>query len=703
MVTMEKISDATRKNLSRLEKETRKILEDVRQSDRVARDRLAEIEATYSAAPIGLCVLDRDLRFVRVNQRLAEINGASVTVHLGKTIREILPHMADEVEPLLKKILESGEPMINVEICSETAARPGIRRNWLGSWVPLHNAEGETIGINMMVQDITERKRLESKLRVLNRTLEERVARRTLDLTVTVKELEEEVARRQQAEENVKRQSSMLEAFFAHTINPVAFMDPDFNFIRVNEAYAKVEGKSPEDYFGRNYFELYPNSENQKIFREVVRTKNAFQGYTKTFSYPEHPERSNTYWDWALTPLLDKSGEIAYLVLNLENVTGRQEVMEKLELRARQLQQLAMELSQAEDRERQRMAEVLHDDLQQLLVAAKLRLEMLCSKKQHDSQCDHEVDRIIGLLAQSIARSRSLSHELSPPILSGSGIEKAFEWLAAEMNEKYSLNVFIDAKLQNDCESKALQAFAYRAVQEMLFNVVKHANIDKAQVRLRSYGDQLCIMVADKGKGFCREQFRVAGGSKGGFGLFSIRERVQYLGGRFKVFTMPGKGSCVAFSIPLGSSVFLSGHSGEKSEQYENNDFEKQAAESMLERRLKVMLVDDHKIMRDGLLSILSEEPDLEIVAEASNGREAVTLASRLVPDVIIMDVSMPIMDGIEATRQIKSINPRIRIVGLSMFDDSSMSERMKEAGADKYLCKTGPPGELLAAIRFGL
>jgi PAS domain S-box-containing protein len=512
-----------------------------------------------------------------------------------------------------------------------------------------------------------------------------------------------EVARRRDAEQTVKRQSSMLEAFFAHTINPVAFMDLEFNFIRVNNAFARVDRKSPEDFIGKNHFELYPHTENQKIFRWVVKNQKSYQAHAKPFRYPQHPEKGVTYWDWSLTPLLDKFGETAYLVLNLENVTERQEAMEKLELRARQLQQLAMELSQAENRERQRIAEVLHDDLQQLLVAAKIRLEMLCSKKQQDHQFNDEVERIIDLLAQSISRSRSLSHELNPPILSGSGIQKALEWLATEMGEKYSLSVFIDVTLQSECESKALQAFAYRAVQEMLFNVVKHADIDKAHVRVRNNGNHLRILVADRGRGFFREQFREAGGNKGGFGLFSIRERVQFLGGHFKILTAPGKGSCVAFSIPLGSSVLLSESSGNQSDSCENIHVKNQEPGSMSAKRLKVMLVDDHKIMREGLHSILADEPDLEIVAEASNGREAVTLASELAPDVIIMDVSMPVMDGIEATRLIKSGYPGIRVIGLSMFDETSMSERMKEAGADDYLCKTGPPRELLAAIRIGL
>ena len=103
--------------------------------------------------------------------------------------------------------------------------------------------------------------------------------------------------------------------------------------------------------------------------------------------------------------------------------------------------------------------------------------------------------------------------------------------------------------------------------------------------------------------------------------------------------------------------------------------------------------------MRQGLASLLREEHSIEIVGEASNGREAVDLVERLEPDVVVMDVSMPVMNGDEATRRIKEDLPHIRIVALSMFDGSEVRERMYRAGAEGYVLKTAPSEELLAAI----
>jgi DNA-binding NarL/FixJ family response regulator len=116
--------------------------------------------------------------------------------------------------------------------------------------------------------------------------------------------------------------------------------------------------------------------------------------------------------------------------------------------------------------------------------------------------------------------------------------------------------------------------------------------------------------------------------------------------------------------------------------------------------RVRVLLVDDHKIVREGLALLLSEQADIEVIGQAGNGREAVDMASRLTPDVVIMDVSMPLMNGDEATRQIKRMHPETRVIALSMFEDSEMIQKMQRAGAESYVLKTAPSASLLSAIR---
>ena len=104
--------------------------------------------------------------------------------------------------------------------------------------------------------------------------------------------------------------------------------------------------------------------------------------------------------------------------------------------------------------------------------------------------------------------------------------------------------------------------------------------------------------------------------------------------------------------------------------------------------------------MREGLAALLSEQADLQVVGQAGNGREAVDLACRLRPDVVVMDVAMPLMAGDEAARQIKLHLPDTRVVALSMHEEADMAEAMRRAGAEAYLLKTTPSDQLLAAIR---
>ena len=117
-------------------------------------------------------------------------------------------------------------------------------------------------------------------------------------------------------------------------------------------------------------------------------------------------------------------------------------------------------------------------------------------------------------------------------------------------------------------------------------------------------------------------------------------------------------------------------------------------------RTIRVLIADDHRVVREGLAGLLRMHAGIDVVGQAENGRAAVELARSLTPDAVVMDVSMPIMGGIDATRSILSERPRIRVVGLSMHERTDMAEAMLGAGAVAYLSKGGPPQALVEAIR---
>ena len=153
----------------------------LRESEERARQQWIELEAIYTSAPVGLFVLDRDLRFLRLNDRLAEMNGLPVAAHLGRRVREVVPDLADAAEPLFQGVLDRGEPLLNMQLSGETAAQPGVHRHWREHFYPMRDASGQVVGINGVVEEITEIKRIEEEIRALNADLEAKVAARTAE------------------------------------------------------------------------------------------------------------------------------------------------------------------------------------------------------------------------------------------------------------------------------------------------------------------------------------------------------------------------------------------------------------------------------------------------------------------------------------------------------------------------------------------
>lgn len=154
---------------------------------------------------------------------------------------------------------------------------------------------------------------------------------------------------RRKMEKALIQTNELLERFFLNIHSLVAYMDRDFNFIRVNEAYARAGGHPPEFFIGKNHFDLYPNEENRAIFQRVVDTGEPFSVAEKPFEYAEFPERGVTYWDWSLQPVKSETGEVEGLVLSLVDATER--VRARMQL-ARQNEELH-QLSHAERRQRE--------------------------------------------------------------------------------------------------------------------------------------------------------------------------------------------------------------------------------------------------------------------------------------------------------------------------------------------------------------
>jgi signal transduction histidine kinase/CheY-like chemotaxis protein len=365
-----------------------------------------------------------------------------------------------------------------------------------------------------------------------------------------------------------------------------------------------------------------------------------------------------------------------------------QRLNERNRRRIEQLRRLTCEISRVEERERRRLASLLHDDLQQLLVGAQYRLNVIERRARSDRSIDTALDELREQLVQAIERSRSLSHELSPPPLRRQTLASALRWLAERTQAAYGLEVEVRGELDQKLQPEDLEILAFRSVQELLFNVVKHADTGRARVTLGCQDGYLTIEVRDEGKGFDPAAEGAQRDAPAGFGLFSIRERAQVLGGEFVIASESGRGCTCTLRLPLGAVG--------------DADGDAIATGGDGSGRLRVLIVDDHRYLREGVKALLAEEVDLEVVGEAEDGREALDEVRRRHPDVVLLDVAMPVMDGLETARRLRSHHPGLRIVGLSTFGHDDMGERMRAAGADTYVCKSDPGEQLVAAVRGG-
>ena len=366
------------------------------------------------------------------------------------------------------------------------------------------------------------------------------------------------------------------------------------------------------------------------------------------------------------------------------------------ELRLNQLKTLNLELIRAEQCERLRLAELLHDDLQQLLVGCQLNISFL-RKGKHNQKKTDIFERTNDILKTAIKLSRSLSYELCPPVLSQGGLPEALNWLK---ERKKTLNDF-DMHLHIDPNIPRLpvdiEIFFFQCAKELLLNAIKHGKTTEADFSLKLSKGRLILSVSDNGVGCQPGAFEDSSHKKEGFGLVNIKNRLETMDGSFEVHSK-NKGFTVTLTLPISHLPISDPQVGVKTLQ--NSAVDETPLPKVKKASIKVMLVDDHRILRKGIRHLLEMEGDIAVIAEAENGLQAVELACSHEPDVILMDVGLPLMDGIKATAEITQKNHNIRVIGLSIHESDGFLNKMIEAGASQYLTKNVPVQELVHAIR---
>jgi PAS domain S-box-containing protein len=495
---------------------------------RIARRQLAEIEAIYRSAPVGLCVFDKHLRYVRINDRLAKINGVSVAAHLGRTPAEIVPDLAYRAEAVYGQIMETKQPVIGLELEGVTPARPGVVRTWLESWFPLADARGEVAAFNVVVQEITERKAMEKELRLLNEELERRVEERTAALS------------RSEAEYRSLVENTQDIPFNLDAAGRIRYLGPQV------ERY----GFQSRLLRGRHFLQLV-FSGDRKLAAAAFR-KMLTRGEPLPVSFRIRAADGGVHWLEQRGVLLrDASGEVTGITGVLRDITARKELEERQAGQRDRLRKLAARLASAQEEEQRRIAQGLHDDVAQLLAACGVKLTLAGTEpREARRRALHE--EVQALLRQASGKLQSLSFELYSSALRRVGLGPGLLELCEVMSRRYHMSFTLQGgdvvgKLEEDTE-----VILFKSVRELLFNVVKHAGVQEASVSLSRTQERLRVAVEDCGRGFPE------GGIYGkepdlaqGLGLFAIQERLNSMGGTIRIESKPHVKTRVTVSVPL--------------------------------------------------------------------------------------------------------------------------------------------------------
>lgn len=375
-----------------------------------------------------------------------------------------------------------------------------------------------------------------------------------------------------------------------------------------------------------------------------------------------------------------------------------------LHLRARQFERMEQTLTQVEQRERRRMASMLHDNLQQLLAGAKFTFSIV-EENITDEENKKYAKKGIKIVSEAIDQARMLTMDLCPPILYEGTLKQSLNWIKNHVARLHGLVVHFSIgaeDLTEFPESERLTIF--NAIQELLLNVVKHSGVKSARIIVskKPHG-RIEVTVCDKGKGFDPVDIAETEYETGGFGLFMLKERLSWIGGHVNIDSRPGDGCTVTLNLPFDEKKSRPAVR-KNSSPIKNSNAKRKIPNKSINVKKKekvcILVADDHAVLREGLVRILQQESSFHVVGEAPDGETAIKMVAKLKPDVVLMDVMMPGMGGVQATRIICQHNPGIKVIALSMYEEKEQGSEMTAAGAIDYVTKNNASDKIVKVIR---
>jgi PAS domain S-box-containing protein len=522
----------------------------------VFEEQILELTHLYETAPVGLCLMDRELRYVRINERLAQINGKPVCEHIGRSLKEVIPELAPRLEPVHRRVLETGEPVLNIDIHGTTAADPDVERDWLCSYYPLIGEDGTVRGISAVVQEITERKQAQRALQEAHQELERRVEERTEKLKEANKRLTAEVTERRRTEAALETSQTRFRLLVERThVIPWEADAETWQTRYVGPQASTILGYPKEKWYEKDFWveHLHPEDRERVIayITEQQETRETYDNEYRLLS-----ASGDVVWVHDHVSVERRKGKPYILRGFMLDITDRkhaEEVLREsvaaLRLGQEKIQHLAGELIRSQETERRHVALELHEDINQRLAALSIALNMLERELSGPPEAVREKLTVLQeRTAALIDDVRQLSRQLHPAGIEHVGVASGLRSLCNDFSRKEDIAIQLVTPDSPEQVSFDVALCLYRVTEESLRNIQRHSGAKSARVTLAAKKDGLRLSISDDGVGFDIDKAQPAQG----VGLLSMEERVRLLNGSFRIKSHLRTGTELEVFVPLG-------------------------------------------------------------------------------------------------------------------------------------------------------
>ncbi|ARV59543.1 hypothetical protein BZZ01_13695 [Nostocales cyanobacterium HT-58-2] len=634
--------------------------EALRQSEEKARRQLAEIEGIYATAPIGLCFVDTNLRYIRVNEHLAEINGLPVSAHIGRTARELIPELSQELDPLLEQVIQTGLPVVNHEVHSTTLAQPGIERDWLVNFFPLKGTDGQLLGVNSMVQDITERK---------------------------------------QAQQKINEQAALLDI----TTDAILVRNLENQILFWNSSAEHLYGWQAAEAIGKNANELLFQGRSPQLEEALLTVFK--RGLWRGELHQVTKDGKNIIVQSRWTLVRDETGQPNSILVVNTDITEKKQ-LEVHFLRNQRLESLGT------------LAAGIAHDFNNILTPMLTTAYLLSLKLPN---LDEQSRQLLKILEDNSQRGADLVKQILffAQGVEGKRIPQQVKHLLKEI-ERIVKSTFPKSIEINTCllRENLWKVWADPTqIHQVLLNLCVNARdampnggtlslsaenifIDENYVKMNlnaQVGSFVVITVSDTGCGIPPEVlerifepfFTTKESGKGtGLGLSTVIGIVKNHGGFVEVYSKVGKGSQFKVYLPVSDTAATQ----------EAFDSEMPGGNGEL-----ILIVDDEvSILETTKISL--ENYNYRILT-ASNSIEAFSLYAlhKNEISVVLMDIQMPALDGLSTIRILQKMNPSVKIIAISGLESNREALNAVGTALKAFLSKPYIIRELLTTIKHVL